>query len=289
MSNKIYEMVTENIVKMLEEGTVPWQKPWKAAETPKNLVSKKEYRGINIFLLAFQGYNNPYWLTFKQAKELGGSIKKGEKATTVVFWKMMKFDKKNEDIIVEDESTVSTQKVVPLLRYYNVFNVEQCENIDESKIPSIVMNPDFDPIETCEATIANMPQRPEIVHGGSRACYNPKDDKVGMPKKESFFNEQYYYSVLFHELGHSTGHESRLDRKGFSMNFFGSESYSKEELVAEMTAAFLSAEHDIDRPVINNTAAYIKSWLKVLKDDVKMVVIAAAQAQKAADFIMNKQ
>jgi len=280
MSNKVYEIITEKILDELKKGEIPWHQPWVGGK-PKNLISKKEYNGINVFLLGCQRYASPYWLTYNQAQGLGGNVKKGEKSTMVVFWKQIKVNDKDQD----DEIT---EKIIPMLRYYRVFNVEQCEGIDEKKIPALDVNPDFQSIDACEETVKDMQKRPTIEHRESQAYYRPSEDMVNMPRKESFVKEEFYYSVLFHELGHSTGHDSRLNRKDFSLGCFGSENYSKEELVAEMTAAFLCGEHKIEMETIENSAAYIQSWLRKLQDDPKMVVLAAAQAQKAADFILNK-
>lgn len=281
MSNKVYEIITDQIIKMLEKGDIPWQQPW-ITDQPKNLISKKDYRGINTFILNSQRYSSPYWLSYKQAQLLGGNVKKGEKSTMIVFWKPIKIDTKKKD----NEET--TEKTIPFLRYYRVFNIEQCENIDESKIPEMIVNPDFQPIEACETTIKGMQNKPTIMHREGKAYYMPSQDFVNMPQKETFHKEEYYYSVLFHELGHSTGHKSRLNRKDFCAGFFGSETYSKEELVAEMTAAFLCGHHKIEMQTIENSASYIKSWVKKFKNDSKMIVLAAAQAQKAADYILNK-
>ena len=258
---------------------MPWHKPW-VGGYPQNLISKKEYRGINVFLLGCQRYSSPYWLSFKQCSELGGHVRKGEKGTMVVFWKQVNFKDKTEE--------GETDKTIPLLRYYTIFNVEQCEGIDEKKIPKPEANPDFQPIAVCEETVNGMQNKPDIQFRESRAYYQPLNDFVNMPVKESFEKEEFFYSVLFHELGHSTGHKSRLDRKDMGAGSFGSEKYSKEELVAEMTAAFLCGVCQIENMIIENSAAYIQSWLKALKNDKKLVVLAAAQAQKAADYILNK-
>ena len=278
MSNKVYEIITEKVLERLKQGEIPWHQPW-VGGYPKNLVSKKEYRGINTFLLGCQKYSSPYWVSFKQAKELGGSVKAGEKSTMVVFWKQLPVTEQKEDGEV-------TEKSIPFLRYYRVFNVEQTEGIDPKKIPVSDINPNFHPILACEATIQGMPKRPDIQHRDSRAYYNPKEDFVNMPKAESFEKEEFYYCVLFHELGHSTGHEKRLARKKFNeWAPFGSESYSKEELVAEMTAAFLCGHHHIEMQTLENSVSYIQSWLHKLESDPKVVVLAAAQAQRAADYI----
>ena len=274
----VYEIITEQIIEKLNKGEIPWHKPWVGADAPKNLVSKKEYRGINPFLLGCQRYSSPYWLSYKQCQNLGGHVRKGEKSTIVVFWKQVKIKDKDTD----------DDKTIPMLRYYRVFNADQCE-LPAGKVPMSDVNPDFQPIAACEKVTTDMQNKPTIEHRESRAYYRPSTDSVNMPKKETFVNEEFYYSVLFHELGHSTGHKSRLDRKEFSEGQFGSETYSKEELVAEMTAAFLCGYCQIENKTIDNSAAYIKSWLGKLKNDSKLVVLAAAAAQKAADYILNRK
>lgn len=178
------------------------------------------------------------------------------------------------------------------MRYYTVYNVAQCENIDESKIPSIpTTHNDFDHIAECEAIIAGMPNCPEIQQGKQRASYNPLSDIISIPRFDSFDTAEEYYSTLFHELTHSTGHGSRLNRLNNNVSGFGNEEYSKEELVAEMGAAFLCGFAGIENTTINNSVAYIQGWLKALKHDKKLVIMAAAQAQKAADYILmvNKE
>jgi len=277
---KVYELITDRIMEKLEQGCVPWHKPWAGnSEYPKNMITKKEYRGINVFTLSCAGYASPYWLTYKQAKELGGNIQKGEKGSPVVFWKWL--EKKSDD----DE----TEEKIPMLRYYTVFNVCQTEGIDEKKIPALAIKyNELEKIEICEQVIARMPKRPEIVHKEQRAYYRPSNDTLNMPLFESFDDAEKFYSVIFHELTHSTGHQSRLNRKGITeITNFCSKEYSKEELVAEMGAAFLCGHCQIENKTIDNSAAYIKSWLSELHDDKKMVVVAAAQAQKAADFILG--
>lgn len=289
-----YDVITDRIISQLEAGTVPWRKPWGgAAHYPRNLLSKKTYRGVNVFLLACSDYSSPYWLTFKQAQELGGTVRKGEKSTPVVFWGKFQpkgaapepapTDRGNGD----DDSGDS--KGVPFLRYYNVFNVAQCE-LPAEKIPAIEAQQKnaFEQIESAERIVVEMQQRPPIRHGFNSACYVPIVDEIRMPHQTAFDDAQHYYSTLFHELGHSTGHKSRLDRKGINEpTLFGTDPYGREELVAEMTAAFLCGRAGIETATLDNSAAYIANWLRVLKSDSKLVVTAAAQAQKAADFILN--
>lgn len=276
----VYSIITERIVALLEAGTVPWRKPWAGTDQsamPSNFVSRKAYRGINVFLLSLAPFDCPFWLTYKQAAELGGNVKQGSKGFPVVFWKRL---------LVEDKET-KERKVIPLLRYYTVFNVEQCEGIAWER-PAVVERPDFCPITECVKIVDQMPLLPSIQHKGNRACYSPSLDLVTMPEATTFETREGYYSTLFHELTHATGHEKRLSRKGIAeLAAFGSETYSKEELVAEMGAAFLSAHAGIANATLDNSASYIKGWLKKLREDNKLVVFAAAQAQKASDYILN--
>jgi antirestriction protein ArdC len=276
MNIKSYERITERIVSLLEQGTVPWHKPWKVSTgLPRNLVTKKPYRGINPFLLMSMGYESPHWLTFRQALQLGGSVKKGEKACPVVFWKPM-----------EVTDRVSNQEVkIPLLRLYSVFNVAQCEGLKSMPAED---TSSFAVTEAAEIA-AKMPQQPHIKHGMSHAYYSPVNDIVGMPERKRFNTEHSYHATLFHELVHSTGHENRLKRQSITeRNGFGTDPYCKEELIAELGSAFLCGEAGIAEWTIDNSAAYLESWLKRLKEDKTLIVYAAAQAQKAADYILGR-
>jgi antirestriction protein ArdC len=271
----VYQIITEQILKQLEAGVAPWHKPW-ATELPENLVSGRAYRGINVFLLASQGYGSPYWLTYKQATERGGHVRRGEHGTKVVFWKFDKYE-------AEDADGQTVERTSAILRYYTVFNAEQCEAVP-APAPARVVNP----IEECERIVAGMPNPPAFGQS-DKAWYRPATDTVGMPARGSFESGEAYYSTLFHELTHSTGHPKRIGREGIErLNTFGSESYSKEELVAEMGAAMLAGVAGIERRTLANSAAYLKSWIDVLKADSRMVVFAASQAQKAADYILGK-
>jgi antirestriction protein ArdC len=277
---KVYEIITNIILTKLEEGTIPWQRPWNTRESmPRNLVSKKEYQGINAFILGCQHYSSPYWLTFKQCKDLGGSIRKGEQGTPVVYWNWLEIEEDGE-----------MERKVPFMRYYTVFNVAQCENIPADKMPTTTeaTTTHIDKIMQCEGIVENWKDKPEIRHGKQQACYIPFSDLVNMPMFETFINSEEYYSTLFHELTHSTGHEKRLNRQGITeIAPFGTPLYSKEELVAEMGAAFLCGFTGIEYATIDNSAAYIQGWLKKLKDDKKLVIIAATQAQKAVNYILG--
>jgi antirestriction protein ArdC len=276
----VYDIINTRIMELLEQGTVPWRKSWNTVSNmPKNLLSKKEYRGVNLFLLACMPYSSPYWMTYKQISDKGGHVLKGEKSTPVIFWKWL--DRKDSD----DPESAGNGKI-PLLRYYNVFNIEQTEGIT---YPELVQenNQEFTPIERAEQIIANMPYKPTIHHGGNKAAYSPVLDYVKLPGPSSFQSPEEYYSTAFHELTHSTGHASRLGRKGvLEPSYFGSHEYSKEELVAEMGAAFLCGMSGIENKTIDNSAAYIQGWLRELKNDKTLLIHAAALAQKAADYIL---
>jgi antirestriction protein ArdC len=276
MNIKSYERITERIVGLLEQGTVPWHKPWRVQTgLPRNLVTKKAYRGINPFLLMAAGYESPQWLTFRQAVQLGGSVKKGEKACPVVFWKHLE---------VAGKEAGEVEKI-PLLRMYFVFNVAQCEGL---KTVPVVEETAFVATEPGEI-VAKMPQPPVIKHGMKQAFYSPSDDTVGMPEPKRFDTEDGYHSTLFHELVHSTGHEKRLKRVSITeRNGFGSNPYCKEELVAELGSAFLCGHAGIMERTIDRSAAYLQGWLNQLKEDKTLIVYAAAQAQKGADFILGR-
>jgi len=286
LAKSVYEIITERILEKLEAGTVPWHKPWSAGGAPRNLVSGKEYRGVNIFLLGCQGFTSPYWLTFKQAKQLGGSVRKGERATPVVFWKWI--ERASED---PETSETQTQKI-PLLRYYSVFNVEQCDDISHARLDAQLDEPrPFNPIEAAEAIVSGYPEPPTIaLDGRGSAYYRPATDSIHMPEPDAFDSEAHYYATLFHEMTHSTGHESRLARTGVTNRIrYGSHEYSQEELVAEMGAAFLAAEAGIDsEALVDNSASYVASWMERLRSDPKLVVLAGAQAQKAVDHILDR-
>jgi len=264
-----YQIITDRICGMLEQGTAPWSKPWKVSRgMPRNLISKKCYRGINTWILHSASYESPFWVTFKQASDAGARIKRGEKSMPVVFWKQVE---------VADKQTGDMVKI-PFLRYYNVWNVSQLENLKET--------PAVEPMPTTPAAsiYQNMINRPALRHGMAAAFYDPAQDSIGMPDLARFATEADYYGTLYHELTHSTGHKSRLDR--LTPATFGSEDYSKEELVAEMGSAFLCGVAGIERQ-LEHSASYIAGWLKALKADPKLVVNAAACAQKAADHILG--
>jgi len=280
MKKNVSEIITDAIINKLESGVIPWRKPWNgSANAPRNLVTGKPYRGINAFLLACTGFSSPYFLTFKQVQDKCGLVNKGASSFPVVFW---------SHVTVEDSET-GDEKNIPFMRYYRVFSVEQTN----LPIPPITEVPlDFNPIEEAEKIIAAMPGCPEIRHGQAKAYYSPTLDYVNMPKHELFHSSEEYYSTLFHELAHSSGHASRVGRKGVTeASYFGSHEYSKEELIAEMSAAFLCGEIGIAPATLDNSVAYIQSWLRALKskDNKNMVITAAGAAQKAVDYILGRE
>jgi antirestriction protein ArdC len=287
----IYKMITDKILSDIQNnGKLTWVKEWKTKRglLPMNAVSKKPYEGINLFLLSLSHYSSPYYLSFKQVEELGGNVKKGEKATQVVFWKLNQYTKQNEQGETETKN-------VPLLRYYNVFNLEQCENvtIKEKPAPEITYN-ENEIIENAENLIAEYITREKIntrIIEQDRAFYRPSTDEITMPLFSQFSSGNAFYSTYFHEIGHSTGHEKRLNRKEVvgTINF-GSCDYGTEELVAELTAAFLCAETGINNETTErNNSAYIKNWYNAIKADPKMFVMASARANKATKFVLNKK
>jgi len=273
----VYEVITDRILDSLNNGVVPWRKPWRT-EAPKNLISRKDYRGVNILLLHAAPFESPHWITFNQAKGLGGVVRKGERGTPVVFWKISE-DKKRRDKRGNPEKSF-------LLRYYTVFNVQQCDGIEA---PPAAPRQDFNPIKECERIVLGFGDRPEIQNGGGHACYVPSQDVVRMPPRSAFHSAPEYYSTLFHELIHSTGSERRLARKGVvDRASYASHAYSFEELVAECGAAFLCGQGGISASTLDNSAAYIASWAKALKNDPKMIVNASGQAAKAADLVLGR-
>jgi len=275
----VSDIITELIINKLESGCIPWQKPWTGSDAPKNLITGKNYRGINTFLLANTGHTSPYFLTFKQVQDKGGQVKAGSVGYPVVFWSMVK----------AEEAETGDEKSIPFLRYYRVFNVQDT-TLPIPEHAELIR--EFSPIEEAERIVDAMPQRPEIKHGLAKAYYSPLLDYVNLPQKNLFKGDAEYYCTLFHELAHSTGHANRLGRKGVTeSSYFGSHEYSKEELIAEMSAAFLCAEAGIENQTIENSAAYIQSWIKALKskDNKNLVITAASAAQKAFDFILDRQ
>ena len=290
MKRDVYAAITGRILDALQQGVVPWHKPWDARQgRPRNLVSGKPYRGMNVWILAGQG-GSPFWLTYRQAQQIGGHVKQGERGTTVIFWKWLAKKPATDDA---GEATEETRpRGFAMLRAYTVFNACQCELSEEWRERAEITDPELpeaDKIQACEQIVAGMPNRPEIVHAGVRAFYRQGVDRVTMPEPARFAAPALYYSTLFHELTHATGHTSRLWRPTLvDMVAFGDCNYSKEELVAEMGAAFLCGVAGIENKTTTDSASYIQGWLRKLQDDTKLLIGAAAQAQRASDYILGE-
>lgn len=275
----VYQAVTDKIIEQLENGVVPWHKPWNGLTNGAfNRVSKKQYSLLNQMLLKHDGE----YATFKQWNELGGKIKKGEKAEIVVFWKMIKV-KDTDGYGDEVENTI------PILKHFNVFHISQVEGVKPIATEENV----HEPIEEAERVISDYVSREgielnEVV--GNEAYYSPMTDRIVVPSKKQYEDINEYYSTAYHEMVHSTGNSKRLNRfdEETTIAPFGSEDYSKEELVAEIGASFLMSHVGIDtEETLGNSAAYINSWLNVLKGDNKFIVSAASRAEKATKYILG--
>ena len=293
----VYERVTERITELLKQGVVPWQKPWQAhVGPPRNGASGRFYRGLNIFMLSYAGFDSPWWFTPRQVNDLDGHIVKGERVSWVSFFKPW-LPKGEQGEATEDVGgggeTSTRRRPAIIVRAYRVVNLDQCTGpgIDRFREKHPVERPaqnDNNPIAGCEQIVAGMPNPPAIRHGGNRACYWPGIDQINMPKRETFVSSEAYYATTFHELTHSTGHPDRLNRKTLVAGApFRSPTYTREELCAEMGAAFLCATAGIDDPTIENSASYLQAWLKYLGSDPKALLVAGAQAQKAADYVLG--
>lgn len=283
----IAQEVTDKIIAALQAGVSPWQRPWRTLGAagrgqamPHNAMTGKSYRGVNVTLLALaqqaNGYPSSGWLTYKQAQELGGYVRRGERGELVVFWKFVKRTEKDAE--TGEEMT----KQFPLLRHYTVFNVAQCENL-----PERIANP----IGEQPAPIDDLAQWVQTTlgcglrHGGDRAYYAPGPDLIQLPLRSQFMTEAGYNGTLLHEATHCTGSASRLNR--LRAAGFGSPEYAKEELVAEMGASMLCAILGLDYQVEHH-ASYIASWLRALKDDKRFIFSAASHAQQAVDYMLER-
>ena len=276
----VYEMVTERIIAELEKGIIPWEKPWTGVRSGAyNRVSKRPYSLLNQMLLKHTGE----YATYKQWQDLGGQVKKGEKSEIVVFWKIFETEETNKD--TGEKET----KKIPLLRYYNVFHISQVEGVEP--LAPEQLNDEVEPIEEADKIITDYITREHIEFTECRsneAYYSPSSDRVVVPMKEQYTVINEYYSTTFHELTHSTGHKSRLNRlETGAVAAFGGTEYSKEELVAEIGSASLMNLLGIETvKTFRNSAAYIQSWLQVLRNDNKFIVSASSKAEKAVNYIL---
>ncbi len=286
MKTDVYERVTAQIVATLEQGVRPWLQPWSAGHAAGRIIRPLRgngvpYQGINVFMLwgaaVEKGYAAPIWLTFKQALDLGGAVRKGERASPVVFASTISRTE-------TDEKTGQDQdREIPFMKSYSVFNVEQIDGLPPDFYAPAA--PRLDPVHRLDSAEGFFAATGATVrHGSNRAYYNVSNDFVQMPPFEAFRDVESYYATLAHEMTHWTNHGSRLDRS-FGRKRFGDEGYAMEELVAELGAAFLCAELDLTPEPRPDHAAYIDSWLKVLKGDSRAIFTAASHAQRAADFL----
>lgn len=277
MSTNVYQLVTDRIIEQLNHGVIPWEKPWTGVRSGAyNRISKKPYSLLNQMLLQHSGE----YATFKQWSELGGKVKKGAKSEIIVFWKIFEKEEENEN---GEKKKVS----YGILKYYNVFHISQVEGVAPLEKPFAEVKP----IEAADKVIFDYVNREGIDFqelASDKAYYSPSRDCVVVPMKEQYKHISEYYSTTFHELTHSTGHKTRLDRLTSGANAaFGTATYSKEELVAEMGSSYLMNLLGLETvKTFRNSTAYIQNWLQVLKNDCKFVVSAASQAEKAANFIL---
>lgn len=282
MSDQVYENVTNRIIKALEGGVVPWKKPW-VSISPRN-VNGRPYTGVNRLLLNLPGYQYPFFLTMRQANELGGYVKRGEKAHIAVFWKIIKAKTKDDD-------GKEVVKSIPYIRHYSIFNILQTsiplsavKGFDQ--IRSEQESECREPVQRAKELLEACKDVPEIRFNAERACYIPAQDVIYLPYQNLFKSDEEFFATEFHELIHATGHSKRLNRKGIQEVNFGSETYSKEELVAEIGSCYISNMCGLTT-TFDNSAAYIQGWLKVLKNDPKMIVNAAGHAEKAVNFLLG--
>lgn len=275
----VYQAVTDRIIKQLEQGNIPWNKPWHGVMSGAfNRVSKKPYSLLNQMLLEHDGE----YATYKQWQDLGGQVRKGEKSEIVVFWKML-------PVTETDSAGNKVEKTIPLLKYYNVFHISQIEGVEPLKTEELKPQ---EPITEAEKIKVEYMERENILINeivSDKAFYSPSQDYIQVPCKEQYKDIKEFYSTLFHEMIHSTGHKSRLGRLDNSTKLasFGSTDYSKEELVAEIGSSFLMNHVGIEtEKTFTNSTAYIQSWLRVLKNDNKFIVSASSKAEKAMKYIL---
>lgn len=291
----LYQEVTNRIISLIEQGVVPWRKTWSTYELARNYVSGRPYTGINYLLMNNTSHPIPYFLTFNQVKDLGGKLRKGAKAEMVVYYMVYHKDSKDNTLSPEEASQRRLKgeeiKMLRFLRYYSVFNVEDIggAELDLNRFKEVKLS-DNERIIRCEEILHKMPNPPVFKQiDPNRAYYSPQGDYINLPDIKQFESSFHFYSVCFHELLHSTGHVSRLNRpEVMDGSRFGTISYSREELLAEIGASFLNHHCQIDTTdIIENSASYLKAWLDVLREDPKFIFRVSAEAQKAVDYIFS--
>lgn len=284
----VYQIVTNRIIEHLEKGVIPWQRSWSGVGLARNYVSGNTYRGINALLLSITRHSIPCFLTIRQVNRLGGKVKKGAKGEQVIYYN--KRFKDNNGKVINEEAAKSMSKddvtIQSFARYYYVFNVADVEGV-RFTFPNFELLPN-ERLEQCEKLIISIPDKPEFIQEDAHKCYySGKRDVINLPPIEHFESSETYYNVLFHELVHSTGHKKRLNRDSFTgLVRFGDALYSKEEVIAELGAVFLSCMTGIDyEPIVENSASYIEGWLKQLREDKKFIFTASSKAQQAVDYL----
>lgn len=265
--NELFTKINNQILEKLKEGVIPWKKSWKEG-SPANFITKRNYHGINFLSLSMNDFNSPYYLTFNQCKERGGSVITGSKSQMIVYWKVLEY--KNEE---RDEDLDR----YPVIRYSNVFNLSQTTLTKE--------NEDAPRIIECEQVLEKMKEKPVIKHNVRRCYYNPKKDYISLPKLQDFETPEEYYGSLFHEVIHWSGHPLRINRESLIEN--DKNNYSFEELIAEIGSSYLSALCGISPKVVDNQASYIDGWIKLSEEQENLFPRAAAQANKAVDYILS--
>jgi antirestriction protein ArdC len=290
VSDTIHQVITDRMIAALQAGTVPWRKPWQAAAgQPRSMSTGQPYRGINPFLLglttAEEGYRSPYWGTYRQISDLGGQVRRGERATLVVFWKQARAEQR------DPQTGELTVRQPPVLRYYRVFNAAQADRLPGRFYPQPGHRSELaQPQAVLDSYLAR--GGPTLAHiAGDHADYQPVTDTIRLPLRAQFATPEGYYATAFHEAGHSTGHPARLNRPGVAaFDHFGSGRYAREELTAQMTSSLLCAQTGIDDPAtFANSASYIAGWLTALDGDHRLAITAAAGAQRASDLITGPE
>jgi len=263
--------VTDKLLALMETHGSRWTQPWVSNGLHRSAISKKPYRGVNAMLTGMAGYQSPFWATYRGWAELGAQVRKGEKSTLIVFWK---------GLTVKDKET-DEEKDILMSRFYPVFNSAQCDNaptLEAEQRPTIERH------EECERLIDA--SGVSITYGGDRAFYSPKVDRITLPDREQFNDAEAFYGTAFHEIGHATGHESRLNRP--LIGRFGDKAYAFEELIAETTSALCCAATGISPEPRADHAQYLNNWLQALRDDKRAIFTAFSKAQAAADFILDQ-
>ena len=286
--NNAYDLVTARVIAALDKGTVPWRRPWQdLSGAPANAVTRRAYRGVNVVLLGLAPYADHRWLTFRQAHALGARPRQGEASTEVVFWKLVDLSKRKEE--GKEGDTKDEPRRFPLLRTYRVYNAEQIEGLRLPPVEAEIEARRHERVPRAESVIRLMPDPPTLREGQRSAWYAPSEDLVGLPSLGAFLSADAFYATALHELAHSTGHPRRLDRPGVRGTVrFGSADYGMEELVAELASAFVCAAIGLDNSLLDNSASYVEGWLSALRNDRKAIVVAAARAQRAAEWIFGR-